>query len=47
LGVRDIMGYCVTALIITMPIFVIGLFPTAGTGTPRAGTSQAGKQQRS
>ena len=25
LGVRDIMGYCVTALIITMPIFVIGL----------------------
>jgi short-chain fatty acids transporter len=26
LGVRDIMGYCVTALIITMPIFVIGLF---------------------
>ncbi|MBP2231537.1 TIGR00366 family protein [Azospirillum agricola] len=26
LGVRDIMGYCVTALIITMPIFVIGLY---------------------
>ncbi len=25
LGVRDIMGYCMTALIITTPIFVIGL----------------------
>ncbi|MBL8666697.1 MAG: TIGR00366 family protein, partial [Rhodospirillales bacterium] len=25
LGVRDIMGYCITALIITMPIFVFGL----------------------
>lgn len=25
LGVRDIMGYCVTALIVTMPIFVLGL----------------------
>lgn len=25
LGVRDIMGYCITALIITMPIFVLGL----------------------
>lgn len=26
LGVRDIMGYCVTALIFTMPIFVVGLY---------------------
>ncbi|MDF7667339.1 TIGR00366 family protein [Orbaceae bacterium ESL0727] len=25
LGVRDIMGYCITALIFTLPIFVIGL----------------------
>ena len=25
LGVRDIMGYCVTALIVTGPIFVLGL----------------------
>ncbi|MEG9498297.1 TIGR00366 family protein [Mannheimia indoligenes] len=26
LGVRDIMGYCMTALIFTAPIFVIGLY---------------------
>jgi short-chain fatty acids transporter len=26
LGVRDIMGYCVTALIFTLPIFLIGLY---------------------
>ncbi|MBD5167875.1 MAG: TIGR00366 family protein, partial [Helicobacter sp.] len=26
LGVRDIMGYCMTALIFTIPIFVIGLY---------------------
>ncbi|WGE56580.1 TIGR00366 family protein [Actinobacillus equuli] len=26
LGVRDIMGYCMTALIFTTPIFVIGLY---------------------
>lgn len=26
LGVRDIMGYCVTALIVTLPIFLIGLY---------------------
>jgi short-chain fatty acids transporter len=26
LGVRDIMGYCVTALIISGPIFVLGLY---------------------
>lgn len=26
LGVRDIMGYCITALIFTVPIFVIGLY---------------------
>jgi short-chain fatty acids transporter len=26
LGVRDIMGYCATALVITLPIFVIGLY---------------------
>ena len=26
LGVRDIMGYCLTALILTGPIFVIGLY---------------------
>lgn len=26
LGVRDIMGYCVTALIITLPIFIIPLY---------------------
>lgn len=26
LGVRDIMGYCATALIITLPIFLLGLY---------------------
>lgn len=26
LGVRDIMGYCITALIFTIPIFLIGLY---------------------
>ncbi|PAF51809.1 TIGR00366 family protein [Helicobacter sp. 13S00401-1] len=26
LGVRDIMGYCITALIFSVPIFVIGLY---------------------
>ncbi|WOK18789.1 MULTISPECIES: TIGR00366 family protein [Rhodopseudomonas] len=26
LGVRDIMGYCATALVITLPIFLIGLY---------------------
>lgn len=26
LGVRDIMGYCITALIFALPIFVIGLY---------------------
>ncbi len=26
LGVRDIMGYCVTALVLTTPIFVLGLY---------------------
>lgn len=26
LGVRDIMGYCITALIFTTPIFIIGLY---------------------
>ncbi|WP_372399519.1 TIGR00366 family protein [Azospirillum sp. HJ39] len=26
LGVRDIMGYCATALILTLPIFLIGLY---------------------
>lgn len=26
LGVRDIMGYCITALIFSLPIFVIGLY---------------------
>ena len=29
LGVRDIMGYCVTALIISAPIFLIGLYSRA------------------
>lgn len=26
LGVRDIMGYCITALIFSLPIFVVGLY---------------------
>ena len=26
LGVRDIMGYCATALVITLPIFLVGLY---------------------
>jgi short-chain fatty acids transporter len=26
LGVRDIMGYCATALVITLPIFLIGMY---------------------
>jgi short-chain fatty acids transporter len=26
LGVRDIMGYCVTALVFTLPIFLVGLY---------------------